>query len=436
MTSAILRALRGLKAPTITGGFLLRTMAIVMAYLGLGIGVYRYALDERHADNSRWTIIDTLYFSMATMSTVGYGDMGPSSSESRAFTCCYILIGVTFVFGAIAQAATGLMLILEQALGKLSSALLRLCGIKPREQVAVDLDGDGQVDFVEPPGPVRYYVKGTVFWVIALAGLQAASVGAFLAAESEWTWKDASYHCFVTMTTVGYGDVVITSQEGRMVAFFHILISVTWLATFISKLQALYMSRTQELRRTNLLKKQLDEKLITSLDTNGDGVNKLEFVVGMLTKLELINWEDVSPFLAQFDAFDTDGSGVLTAADLALMVANKKEQIEAKKIKKSEEKQWKRQATDGVGLGGEKADATLTDVETIAQSSDGTDSAASGVVNVGAKYESSKPRGKKVSPSDEAGGQAGVMIADCSPSLGTPRQMNGGSKPDGREPAS
>jgi len=409
---------------------------------------------------------------------VGYGDMGPSSSESRAFTCCYILIGVTFVFGAIAQAATGLMLILEQALGKLSSALLRLCGIKPREQVAdapraqplrhprarpcagasaergcvtpfltsspplcaaqvaVDLDGDGQVDFVEPPGPVRYYVKGTVFWVIALAGLQAASVGAFLAAESEWTWKDASYHCFVTMTTVGYGDVVITSQEGRMVAFFHILISVTWLATFISKLQALYMSRTQELRRTDLLKKQLDEKLITSLDTNGDGVNKLEFVVGMLTKLELINWEDVSPFLAQFDALDTDGSGVLTAADLALMVANKKEQIEAKKIKKSEEKQWKRQVTDGVGLDGEKADATLTDVETIAQSSDGTDSAASGVVNEGAKYESSKPRGKKVSPSDEAGGQAGVMIADCSPSLGTPRQMNGGSKPDGREPAS
>ena len=409
---------------------------------------------------------------------VGYGDMGPSSSESRAFTCCYILIGVTFVFGAIAQAATGLMLILEQALGKLSSALLRLCGIKPREQVAdapraqplrhprarpcagasaergcatpfltsspplcaaqvaVDLDGDGQVDFVEPPGPVRYYVKGTVFWVIALAGLQAASVGAFLAAESEWTWKDASYHCFVTMTTVGYGDVVITSQEGRMVAFFHILISVTWLATFISKLQALYMSRTQELRRTNLLKKQLDEKLITSLDTNGDGVNKLEFVVGMLTKLELINWEDVSPFLAQFDALDTDGSGVLTAADLALMVANKKEQIEAKKIKKSEEKQWKRQVTDGVGLDGEKADATLTDVETIAQSSDGTDSAASGVVNEGAKYESSKPRGKKVSPSDEAGGQAGVMIADSSPSLGTPRQMNGGSKPDGREPAS
>ena len=34
MASAILRALRGLKAPKLTGGFLLRTVVIVMMYLG------------------------------------------------------------------------------------------------------------------------------------------------------------------------------------------------------------------------------------------------------------------------------------------------------------------------------------------------------------------------------------------------------------------
>ena len=39
-------------------------------------------------------------------------------------------------------------------------------------------------------------------------------------------------------------------------------------------------SRAQELKRQELLAKQLDAGLITSLDTDGDGVNKLEFVVG------------------------------------------------------------------------------------------------------------------------------------------------------------
>ena len=45
-------------------------------------------------------------------------------------------------------------------------------------------------------------------------------------------------------------------------------------------LSAVQASRAQELKRQELLAKQLDAGLITSLDTDGDGVNKLEFVVG------------------------------------------------------------------------------------------------------------------------------------------------------------
>ena len=77
----------------------------------------------------------------------------------------------------------------------------------------------------------------------------------------------------------------MTTQEARFCATVHILVSVTLLATFISKAQALYSGRLQELKRAELLRKQLDIELITSLDKNGDGVNKLEFVVGMLIEL-------------------------------------------------------------------------------------------------------------------------------------------------------
>ena len=69
-----------------------------------------------------------------------------------------------------------------------------------------------------------------------------------------------------------------------------------------------------------------------AVDTDGDGVNKVEFVVGMLTKLELIAWADVGPFMAQFDAMDTDGGGILTADDLAAMVAQKQAKADAKAI--------------------------------------------------------------------------------------------------------
>ena len=41
----------------------------------------------------------------------------------------------------------------------------------------------------------------------------------------------------------------------------------------------------------------------------------------MLTKLEILHWDDVEPFLAQFDALDTDGSGRLDKSDLMRLVS-------------------------------------------------------------------------------------------------------------------
>ena len=46
----------------------------------------------------------------------------------------------------------------------------------------------------------------------------------------------------------------------------------------------------------------------------------MEFVVGMLTQLGVLSWNDVQPFLDQFDAFDKDRSGHLDANDIAEMV--------------------------------------------------------------------------------------------------------------------
>lgn len=42
-----------------------------------------------------WNWIQSFYFSAVTITTVGYGDLIPSSDFSRLFTAIYILIGVS-----------------------------------------------------------------------------------------------------------------------------------------------------------------------------------------------------------------------------------------------------------------------------------------------------------------------------------------------------
>lgn len=42
-----------------------------------------------------WSLIDSLYFSVATAATVGYGDMVPDNTHSKVFTIFYMITSVS-----------------------------------------------------------------------------------------------------------------------------------------------------------------------------------------------------------------------------------------------------------------------------------------------------------------------------------------------------
>ena len=49
-----------------------------------------------------WAWIDSIYFSVVTISTVGFGDFSPETSAGKIFTMFYIIIGL----GVFVTAAT------------------------------------------------------------------------------------------------------------------------------------------------------------------------------------------------------------------------------------------------------------------------------------------------------------------------------------------
>ena len=46
-----------------------------------------------------WSLLDSLYFCVVTLATIGFGDLAPKSDAGKAFTILYIFIG----FGVIAS---------------------------------------------------------------------------------------------------------------------------------------------------------------------------------------------------------------------------------------------------------------------------------------------------------------------------------------------
>jgi voltage-gated potassium channel len=52
-----------------------------------------------------WTIIQALYFSIVTLTTVGYGDLTPTSDGTQIFTIIYILTGLGILVALLAAVA-------------------------------------------------------------------------------------------------------------------------------------------------------------------------------------------------------------------------------------------------------------------------------------------------------------------------------------------
>lgn len=48
-----------------------------------------------------WRLLDSFYFSVTTLSTVGYGDLAPVTDAGRLFTAFYILTGVGTLLGFV-----------------------------------------------------------------------------------------------------------------------------------------------------------------------------------------------------------------------------------------------------------------------------------------------------------------------------------------------
>ena len=59
----------------------------LLLLLMAGMVFYRFEED--------WSWLDSLYFSVITLSTVGYGDFSPTTPLSKIFTMAYIIMGIS-----------------------------------------------------------------------------------------------------------------------------------------------------------------------------------------------------------------------------------------------------------------------------------------------------------------------------------------------------
>jgi hypothetical protein len=86
-------------------------------------------------------------------------------------------------------------------------------------------------------GALSIYLLMGLSWAAAYTYIQVSTPGSFAVAHGS---MDSVYFSFVTLTTLGYGDIVPVTSAARMIAALEAVAGVTYMAVAISRLVSVY----------------------------------------------------------------------------------------------------------------------------------------------------------------------------------------------------
>ncbi|UNI18090.1 hypothetical protein JDV02_004382 [Purpureocillium takamizusanense] len=207
-----------------------------------------------------WNYLDGVYFADVTLFTVGFGDFTASTTLARSLLFPYALIGVISLGLVISSIRS---MILERGRRALDARMeeknrrrvIRSITKKGKDDVLTPLKREPTID--EPP-PGEFERRRTEFelmrkiqekasqrrkWVAMAISTGSWLVlwllGAFIFMKCEekyqgWTYFDGVYFCFVSLITIGYGDVVPTSNAGKSFFVFWSLMALPTMTVLIS----------------------------------------------------------------------------------------------------------------------------------------------------------------------------------------------------------
>lgn len=64
-----------------------RALSILLALALIGGTLFYWTVQH-------WTVLDSLYFCVMTIATIGYGDLAPTGPVSKVFTIAYAILGI------------------------------------------------------------------------------------------------------------------------------------------------------------------------------------------------------------------------------------------------------------------------------------------------------------------------------------------------------
>ncbi|GKY91610.1 hypothetical protein MPSEU_000132900 [Mayamaea pseudoterrestris] len=302
-----------------------------------------------------WSVIDCIYFSVVTFTTVGYGDLVPETPAAKIFTMFYAASGVAWLSVVIGVLGSNIVEAQELAIDRTNRQWKRKAldlfpksaSMQLQSAKSFDSLGGKSVDSYGGRTTATAATTGTQEaedWTLTTNSLlksmnikpttSAANIttGAFLImsvltvfgiimsfdpALRSMPHVDVPYFIALSAATCGYGDLVPVSQWGRFATsiFIPLIVATTaqWMK-FIAK--HIIDKRSKKFRRA-MASRELSYEDLQLMDDDGDGnVTRAEFLEFMLLAMGKVDKKLIEELRKHFARIDTDNNGCLCKSEL------------------------------------------------------------------------------------------------------------------------
>ncbi|XP_070759166.1 potassium channel subfamily K member 15-like [Enoplosus armatus] len=171
---------------------------------------------EPHRAGRQWKFAGSFYFAITVITTIGYGHAAPRTDAGKTFCMFYAVLGIP------------LTLVMFQSLGERINTLVRYLLRRAKQGLGLR---ETEVSM------------GNMVLVGLLSCMSTLCIGAAAFSHFEgWTFFNAYYYCFITLTTIGFGDFVALQKKDALqkrppyvvFSFMYILVGLTVIGAFLN----------------------------------------------------------------------------------------------------------------------------------------------------------------------------------------------------------